>query len=61
MALSDCSCQAIWIKQMLEELGYQMGPIPVCGDNQGSLFIAKNTATKKQSKHILIKYHFVCM
>lgn len=59
MALSDWSCQVVWIKQMFEELGYQMNSILVCGNNQGSLFIAENLVTKKQSKHILIKYHFV--
>jgi hypothetical protein len=42
MALSDCSCQVVWIKQMFEEIGYNLAPIPICGDNQGSLFIAQN-------------------
>ena len=59
MALSDCTRQAIWIHQMMEELGYHLGPIPVCGDNQGSLFIAQNPVTEKRSKHIQIRYHFV--
>ena len=44
---------------MLGELEYQMGPIPVYGENQGSLFIAENPVTEKWSKHILIKYHFI--
>jgi len=59
MALSDCSRQVVWIKQMLEELGLRLNPIPICGDNQGSLFIAENPVTEKWSKHIHIKYHFV--
>jgi len=59
MALSDCTRQAVWIKQMFEELGYNLKPIPICGDNKGSLFIAENPVTEKRSKHILIKYHFV--
>ena len=59
MALSDCSHQVIWIKQMFEEIRYKLAPIPICGDNQGSLFIAQNPVTKQHSKHIHIKYHFV--
>jgi hypothetical protein len=59
MALSDCSRQVVWIKQMFEEIGYNLAPIPICDDNQGSLFIAQNPVTEQCSKHIHIKYHFV--
>ena len=33
-------------------------PIPICGNNQGSIFIASNPVTEKRSKHIDIRYHF---
>ena len=56
MALSNCSHQAIWIKQMFEEIGYNLSPIPICVDNQGSLFIVQNPVTEQRSKHIHIKY-----
>ena len=59
MALSDCSRQVVWIHTLLGELGYQMGPIPICGDNQGSIFIASNPVTEKRSKHIDIHYHYI--
>jgi hypothetical protein len=42
MAISDCSCQAVWIKIMLEELGIWLKTVPVYGDNQGSIFIASH-------------------
>ena len=60
MALTDCSHQAVWIKQMFEEIRYNLAPIPICGDNQGSLFIAQNPVTEQHSKHIHIKYHSMC-
>jgi hypothetical protein len=59
MALSDCSRQVVWMHTLLGELGYQMGPIPICGDNQGSIFIASNPVTEKRSKHIDIRYHYI--
>jgi hypothetical protein len=59
MALSNCSHQVIWIKQMFEEIRYNLAPIPICGDSQRSLFIAQNPVTKQHFKHIHIKYHFV--
>jgi hypothetical protein len=41
------------------ELGYYLKPIPICGDNQGSISIASNPVTKKRSKHIDIHYHYI--
>ena len=44
---------------LMGELGYSLQPIPICGDNQGSIFIASNPVTEKRSKHIDIRYHYV--
>ena len=59
MALSDCSRQVVWMHTLLGELGYHLLPIPICGDNQGSIFIASNPVTEKRSKHIDIRYHYI--
>ena len=59
MALSDCSCQAIWIWTLFYELRYKEQPIPICGDNQESIFMASNPVTEKCTKHINIQCHFV--
>ena len=59
MALSDCSRQVVWMHTLLGELGYNLKPIPICGDNQGSIFITSNPVTKKRSKHIDIHYHYI--
>ena len=60
MALSDCSHQVSWICNIFPELGICLGPIPVYGDNQGSIFIESNPVQEIHIKHIDIKYHFVC-
>jgi hypothetical protein len=59
MALSDCSRQVVWMHTLMGELGYKLKPIPISGDNQGSIFIASNPVTEKRSKHIDIRYHFI--
>jgi len=59
MALSDCSCQMVWMHTLMGELDYYLKPIPICGDNQGSIFIASNPVTEKRSKHIDIRYHYI--
>ena len=59
MALSDCSRQVVWVQSLLGELDYHLSPIPIYGDNQGSIFIASNPVTEKRSKHIDIRYHYI--
>ena len=59
MALSDCSRQAVWIQSLLKELGISIPTIPICGDNQGSIFIRSNPIQERRSKHIDICYHYV--
>ena len=63
MALCDCYKQAKWIKTLLAELGINVGPIPIHGDNQGYIFLGSNPVQGNRSKHIDIQYHFVwqCM
>jgi len=57
MALSNCAHQVTWIRSLLGELGYKLKAIPICGDNQGSIFMASNPVTEPRSKHIDIRYH----
>ena len=59
MALSDCSRQVVWMHTLMGELGYYLKPVPICGDNQGSIFIASNPVTEKRSKHIDIRFHYI--
>ena len=49
----------VWLQSLLEELGYQLYPIPICGDNQNSIFMASNPITEKYNKHVDIKWHGV--
>ena len=47
MALSDCSRQVVWMHALLGELSYHLSTIPICRDNQGSIFITSNLVTEK--------------
>ena len=60
MAISDCSQQAIWIKTLIKELGIQIKTVPIYGDNQGLIFIASNAVQESRTKHINIRYHYIC-
>ena len=42
---------------LLSELSYKLNAILICGDNQGSIFMASNPVMEPCSKHIDIHYH----
>lgn len=60
MALSDTSCQIKWIQSIFMELGFALKAIPICSDNQGSIFIGSNPVQERRTKHINIHYHCIC-
>jgi len=59
MVLSDCSCQLVWISNLLYEIGFDISVPYLYGDNLGSLFWSTNPVQEKRSKHIDIWYHYV--
>ena len=44
----------------MEELGYFLESIPICGDNQGSIFMAENPVMESCSKHFDLWWHDIC-
>jgi len=60
MALSNCAQKVTWIWSLLSELSYKLKAIPICSDNQGSIFMASNPITEPCFKHIDIHYHRIC-
>ena len=42
MSLSDTSRQVVWIHTLFNKIRIDLGPIPLCRDNQGSIFLATN-------------------
>jgi hypothetical protein len=59
MSLSDAYRQLVWIHSLLSEIWISIHYIPLCGDNQGSIFIASNAVQEKWTKHIDIRYHYI--
>jgi hypothetical protein len=59
MALSDCSCQVVWVRSIFKELNYSLISIEIASDNQGAIFNVSNPVTKKRLKHINIRYHYI--
>ena len=60
MSLSDASKQICWTTTLLKELAISIPPVILCGDNMGSIFLVQNPAQECHTKHIDIRYHFIC-
>ena len=59
MSLCDTSRQLVWIRSLFTELGINLQPIPLCGDNQGSIFLSSNPVQEKRIKHIDLRHHYI--
>jgi hypothetical protein len=60
MALSDACKEAIWLRQLLLDLGHpQIQATPILVDNRGSIELTKHPVFHARTKHIDIRYHFI--
>ncbi|XP_056164317.1 secreted RxLR effector protein 161-like [Syzygium oleosum] len=59
MALTHAGKEAVWLRRLCLELGFEQGAIEVRCDNQWAIYLAKNPAFHSRTKHIDIQYHFI--
>lgn len=58
-ALAQCSCEAVWIRRLLEELKIlDDKPTNLYCDNRSSIKLSYNPVFHERSKHFEIEYHF---
>ena len=61
MTASQANCEALWLRKLLVGLfGVQLRPIVIYYDNQSCIKLSKNPIFHDRSKHIEIRYHFIC-
>jgi hypothetical protein len=51
--------EAIWLKQLLLDLGFSQQTIIINEDNQACIALTKNPEDHKRTKHVQVKYHVV--
>ena len=60
MAASNATKEAIWLRVLLEDLGYpQPNATVIRVDNQGCIALARNPVAHSRAKHIDIRHHFL--
>ena len=59
-ALTSATCEAIWLRRILEDVGTQQKQATrIECDNQSSIKLAYNPVYHARSKHIELQHHFV--
>jgi len=59
MAATHARKEAIWLKRLCSDVGFNVGKITICCDNQSAICLAKNPNFHARTKHIVVQYHFV--
>jgi len=59
MALTHTTKEAIWLRTLLAELGFNQNTTTIYEDNQSCMALAKNPVHHARTKHIDIQHHFV--
>jgi hypothetical protein len=59
IALTPAVKEALWLKQLFEEISIPMGTIDLKTDAQGALDLATNARFSQKTKHIDIRHHFI--
>ena len=59
MVLSKAAAKAIWLRRLLQDLGFpQSQPTSIYADNQSAIALTANPKFHSRSKHIDTQYHF---
>lgn len=60
MATSAASCQAVWLKDLIEEaFETSEKDVALKIDNMSAITLIKNPVFQKRSKHIKYRYHYI--
>jgi hypothetical protein len=59
VAAASAAKEALWLRKILQDFGYQVPPIHIWEDNQGCLKLLKHPMASQRSKHIDLQWHFV--
>jgi hypothetical protein len=59
IAAEQCCAQLLWMKQTLQDFGYNLSKVPLLCDNESAIRLADNPVEHSRTKHIDIRHHFL--
>jgi hypothetical protein len=59
VAPGQCCAQLLWMRQTLQDFGYNLSKVPLLCDNESAVRLADNLIKHSRTKHIGIQHHFL--
>ncbi|CAA7061742.1 unnamed protein product [Microthlaspi erraticum] len=59
VALAEATKEAVWLKGLMNELGFEQEAVEIHCDSQSAIALAKNAVHHERTKHIDVKFHFI--
>nr|AAL66758.1 putative pol protein [Zea mays] len=59
VAAGQCCAQLLWMRQTLQDFGYNLSKVSLLCDNESAICLADNPVEHSRTKHIDIRHHFV--
>ena len=57
--MTETAHQIQCIQNLYKEISFILGPLPLCIDNQGKIFLTSNSAQEGCTKHIWMPEHYI--
>jgi hypothetical protein len=55
----QCCAQLLWMRQTLQDFGYNLSKVPLLCDNESAILFADNPIEHSRTKNIDIRLHFL--
>jgi hypothetical protein len=59
VAAGQYCVQLLWMRQTLQDFGYNLSKVPLLCDNESAIRMADNPIEHSRTKHIDIRHHFL--
>ena len=59
IALTEATKEAVWLKELMNELGFKQEAVEIQCDSQSAIALAKNAVHHERTKHIQRRFHFI--
>ena len=59
VGMTETAHQIQWIWNLYEEIGFILGPLPLCIDKQGAIFLTSNPTQEECTKHVWMPEHYI--
>jgi hypothetical protein len=59
VAAGQCCVQLLWMRQTLQDFGYNLNKVPLLCDNESAIHLLDNPIEQSHTKHVDIQHHFL--